>query len=203
MSRGDRLVPAPPRVSTQAIVNALLAWKGEIAQTARVLGMSRNGLYRRLERLGIDARQFRNSDPGGAVSPITTVPMVPTMPTNVRVNHAPPNSGANFPTAARGRRLGSVQQGTAVTVVEPEVVPIKTAPKRQEPIRLKPELRDRLQRAVWQLQARFEEPTNENLILEQLVEETLEEWLRSKLEPAAPGRRKKAAGKNGGGEVAE
>jgi hypothetical protein len=194
-------MPASPTVSTQEIVNALLTWRGDISAAARALGMARNSLYERMKRLGLDPGKFRSQGGANPVTPITMVSGMPGMPGfNGRAKDAQEKRRAIYPSGGDRGRLGGVQQGTATA--DPEVVPIKTAPKRQEPIRLKPELRDRLQRAVWQLQARFQEPTNENLILEQLVEETLDRWLASKLEPtpAARPRGKKAAGEKGGDE---
>lgn len=76
-----------------------------------------------------------------------------------------------------------MQQATAPTAGnEAAGVPIKTAPRRQQPIRVKPDQRDLLQRAAWDLQARFQAATDENLILEQFIEERFGEWLASKLD---------------------
>lgn len=180
---------APQRILTQAIVNALLEWRGDVSAAARALGLARNSLYERIKRLGLDLDGFRNVKPGNPVTPITQVigdagMRRPTGPEGVAQKTAP-QARAIYPPGARGRRLDPVQQRTSTEANGGEPVRIKTAPRRPEPIRLRPDLRDRLQRGVWRLQAHFQEPTNENLILEQLVEETLDAWIRSKLEPPA------------------
>jgi hypothetical protein len=197
---------APPKVSTQAIVNAMLLWRGDVSAVARCLGLSRNGLYQRIQRLGLDIAGFRNAGGGNAVIPInvdTSVSTVPTMPTEpgrqVHAHSIPKTSRANFPGGGGGRKVRTVSQGSTATAA-PEDVPIKTAPQRRlSPLRLRPDLRERLQRAAWQLQARYEVATDENLILEQLVEETLAAWVATKIErPTAVG--KARATKKGGTE---
>ncbi len=202
---------APPKVSTQAISNALLAWRGDVSAAARQLGLSRNGLYQRIQRLGLDLDGFRNAGGGAPVVPIkvdTTVsrlPPMPTMPTlpasSGRVQTIQKSGRANFSRNADARRVGGVSQGA--TAAEVEGLPIKTAPARRlPPVKVRPDLRERLQRAAWQLQARFEVATDESLVLEQFIEERLDGWVAEKLEQgrAAANGSKRGAGRKGGAE---
>lgn len=192
-------MPAAPRISTQEIVNALLTWRGDIAATARALGMARNSLYERCRRLGLDIEGFRAQGVGNPVTPITTSSGVRGMtgiPSSAR--DARKTAGAIYPSGERARKVTPVQQASNAAAVESEAVPIKTAPKRRQPICVKPEQRDALQRAAWDLQARYQAETNENLILEQFIEEAFASWLNSKLGQPAAIRRKRA--EKGGSE---
>jgi hypothetical protein len=196
-------MPAPIRIPPQAIVNALLKWRGNVVAAAGEVGMAPNSMYERIDRMGLDLAALRNSG-AGPVTPITGNkgqggdPVSGFAGGRASAQKKPAQAGPIFPAAGRERRLGGVM--ASATTDEAAEVPIKTAPKRHQPLRLRPDLREALQRAAWQLQAHFQVATDENLILEQLVEESLAPFVQSKLEPASPARRKKAD-KNGGGTV--
>lgn len=187
---------APARVSTQEIVNALLEWQGDVANAARAVGLSRNGLYQRIERLGLDLDRFRNASRSNPAIPITRVSMVPTMPSNVsgaqRRPSAQENASAIFPREPARRRLAAMEQATSTA--DDKTVPIKTAPRRHQPIRIKPDQRDLLQRAAWDLQSRFQAPTDESLILEQFIEEAFPGWLAGKVQKNGKAEKKKGSG---------
>lgn len=185
---------APVRVSAADIVSAMRDWHGDVANAARAVGLSRNGLYQRLARLGLDPDTFRQQD-----NLVPTVSTMPTMSTKAgRAQQSPrahKSDGAIFRSVDGGRTLGSMN---APAVAGVEEVPIKTAPRRHLPLRFKPDVRDRLQRAVWRLQSKFQVPTDESLILEQLIEEELEGWVLRKLgeaEPPIGGNGKKKGGR--------
>src|SRR3989304_4139128 len=50
---------SPTVVPAQDIVNSLLRWRGCVRAAAQELGMRRNSLYERIERLGLDLAGFR------------------------------------------------------------------------------------------------------------------------------------------------
>jgi len=186
-------MPAHEKVSVQEIVNSLLRWRGNLQAAASELGLNRGALYERIQRVGIDLAGFRAATKH--VTPITGVSGMSGFDAGVvvargaSVGVARKSSTPSFPGASEKRRLGAMQEPMAV-----EEVPIKTAPARRlAPLRLRPDLREGLQRAAWRLQARYQVQTDESLILEQLVEETLEAWLASKLGAAeAKPKRKKS-----------
>jgi hypothetical protein len=200
------LMPAHPLVSTQDIVNALLKWRGDVSNTAVSLGMARNSLYERIKRLGLDLEAFRNQGESNPVTPITTVPGMPGMRgvpgIKPGARHAQQNGGAIYPAATARRRLGAVQTGTQLeddAAATAAATPIRTAPRRHTPLRVSPPQREALRRAAWDLQARFQVPTDENLILEQFIDEAFGPWLQSKLE-AVPGTAAKPRRRRSGGE---
>jgi hypothetical protein len=188
---------ARPKVTRTAIEKALREWRGNITNAALALGVARNSLYERAKKLQLDLRGFRIMTPTNPVTPNASRNKVSGMPGNqvsgipvsgiaARARSVQKKSSAIFPWPLDGPRLGAVQTMPA-SEDEAEAavaVPIKTAPKRQERLRLMPDLQERLQRAVWQLQAHFQAPTNESLILEQVVEELLDVFVRSKLDAA-------------------
>lgn len=169
---------AQEKVSAQQIVNALLKWTGNVQAAADELGVSRNALYKRVEQLGIDLRGIRAM--GSKVdTTFTTVLGMPTMKGGANV--VSKSSAAIFSARARGPKLPSMRTEAAEAATE---IPIRTAAKRLPPTRIKPAHRELFQRAAWALQARFQAPTDESLILEQFIDERFEEWLGSKLASA-------------------
>lgn len=184
-------MPAPVKVLPQTIVNALLKWRGNVVAAAGEVGMAPNSMYERIDRMGLDLKAIRAQAGQQPVIPITGIKGVTGMPITAQTRpHTQKNAlqaGPIFPDAPSGRRLGGMQQATAPAVTGSEAVPIKTAPRRHQPIRVKPDQRDLLQRAAWELQARFQAATDENLILEQFIEERFPEWLASKMETAEAG----------------
>jgi hypothetical protein len=170
------LMGAPQKVSTQDVVNALLARRGNVQAAAEDLGLTRNGLYARIESLGLDLQGFRAARPS-VVSPIT---VVPTMPSIARYSvHAPKNARDHYQAFQRRPIVPAMDQAADA---ETEL-PIRSVPQRPRPLRLKPEHQDRLRDAKLDLGARYRIETNENAILDQFFAEAFEQWLRSKLSP--------------------
>lgn len=184
-------MPAQERVSAQQIANALLEWRGNVQAAARSLGIAANSLYERIDRLGLNLEGFRNMAQGKPVTPITgrePVSVVPGLRSDTR--DAQKNRAPIFQGSARTAKLTGVQ---ATAADDEAAVPIKTSPRRQTPTRIKPAQRERLERAAWTLQARYQAPTDANLLLEQFIDENFEAWLASKL--AAPKSRAKGSAK--------
>lgn len=177
-------MPVAPRVPSQAVVNALITWRGNVEAAARDLGMARNSLYERIRRMGIDLEGIRNVNPSKPVTPITKAVGVTGIDRSDRSVQprlgAQKNASAIFPSDSNRRRLAGMEQAAAAA--DDKAVPIKTAPRRHQPIRIKPDQRDQLQRAAWDLQSRFQAPTDESLILEQFIEEAFPGWLAGKVQ---------------------
>jgi Bacterial regulatory protein, Fis family len=176
---------APQKVSTQDLVNALLARRGNVQAAADDLGLTRNGLYARIERLGLDLAGFRSAS-ANVVSHVNTVPSMPSIAR--QAVHAPKSARAHY-SDLRGRSIVSpVASATA------EDLPIRAVPQRQRPLRLKPAHQDRLRDAKLDFGARYRIETNENAILEQFFDEAFEQWLQSKLAPHEQTARKGSKG---------
>lgn len=167
---------APLKVSTQEVVNALLARRGNVQAAAEDLGLTRNGLYDRIERLGLDLAGFRSSGVR-TVSPITTVPSMRSI--RAPQVHASKTARDQFPSAARPPIVRAMDTAA-------EELPIRAVPQRPRPLRLKPDHQDRLRDAKLDLGARYRIETNENAILDQFFDEAFEVWLESKLTPQEP-----------------
>jgi hypothetical protein len=200
-------MPAPVKVPTQTIVNALLKWRGNVVAAAGEVGMAPNSLYERARRLGLNLAGFRSGGGGNHVTGNNTVTGFTGMTGNAGrqagTQKSAPQAAAIYPGAATARTLGPVQPTTQT--IEPDAAPIRSAPKRHQPIRIKPEQRDLLQQAEWELQAKFRVSTDVNLILEQFIDEKFAPWLAEKLgATSAPERRgtRRRAGSQGqdGGE---
>lgn len=194
-------MPAPVRVLPQDIMNALLKWRGNVVAAAGEVGMAPNSMYERIDSMGLDLKAIR-AQGAKPVIPITgnkgPTGMQATTQAKPGTQKNAAQAGPIFPSTAGGRRLGAMQQATAPAAGgEAMTMPIKTAPRRHQPIRVKPDQRDLLQRAAWELQARFQAATDENLILEQFIEERFGEWLASKMDSAEI--TGKGAGKKRGG----
>jgi hypothetical protein len=179
-------MPAPVKVTSQAIMNALLKWRGNVVAAAGEVGMAPNSMYERIDRMGLDLAAIRSANAAKPVTPFNAGNPV----TGIKANERPsagtqktaPQAGTVYP-----RRPGKGTMGTMQATAEDDV-PIKTAPRRHQPLRLKPEQRDLIQSAAWQLQARWQRATDENLILEQFIDEGFAVWLEEKLK----GRKAKA-----------
>lgn len=177
---------APQRVSHQQIVNAMLEWRGNVTAAAASLGIAANSLNDRLRRLGLRAEQFRHLDPGKPVTPITGLTGFTGLPATERV--ARKRDGAIFPGRGRAPNVSDMQTETA----EREL-PIRAAPKRHTPLRMKDVQRAALEQAVFQLQALYQVATDSNLVLEQFIDECFPGWLREKLAAAEKPKRKGGA----------
>jgi len=174
---------AHAKVSAQQIANALLHWRGNVQAAAAALGLSRHGLYKRIVSLRMDLAGFRRASK--VVAPFATNIVAGT--TVATTIERPEKTSGHFRGAGRRPTFRAVETEASVDL------PIKTAPRRPTPLRLADPQRERLQRAAWILQARFQAATDENLILEQFIDERFEEWLSGKLKASQP-RAKKRGG---------
>jgi hypothetical protein len=194
-------MPAPKRVPDDQVREAITAWRGNVQAAADALGIQPKNLRERTRALGIDLDDLRKGAGRmgriGQPAPLDHTGPFRYEPAPMTPNGRPQATGVQIASGlyqepTEGSNLSAVQMAA-----EDEVIPIKTTPRRQHPIRLKPAQRERLQRAVFELQARYGVGTDENLILEQFIDEGLEAWLESKLKAPKSGRRK---GEGGGEE---
>jgi hypothetical protein len=209
--RAHKLVrmSAPPRITTQDIVNALLRWRS-VAGAARELGIRRNNLYARAQRLGLDLNGLRTSAP--SVTSITGVPPMPPMarmppnsgavPPMTRIEHVSSsdrkNAAAPYPSGPVGRRLVGMQ--TAAATVD-EIAQRKKGAKAS----VLPAQAALLSDAKYDFQHVLRTDIDETKILELFIADEFERWKKKTLERleaerasgAEPQPTKRA---NGGGE---
>ena len=176
-------MPAKPDVPLGEIVNALIRWRGNVAAVASALGIRRKNLYERIERGHLELAGFRRIEPG-KVEAMTRMPPMPRPAGDMTRLHVAVPKPSPAPVTLGGRRPNLAGMESRV---EPAEIPIRTAPRRESPIRVAPPQREQLQSAAWELQARYGVPTDVNLILEQFIDEEFASWLASKLQTdAAP-----------------
>ncbi|KKN05539.1 hypothetical protein LCGC14_1086250 [marine sediment metagenome] len=189
---------AGQQVTTQAITNALLEWRGNVEQTAKALGIRRNSLYERIRRLGLNLEGYRRSV-NANVEPVTHVSGVSGVSGHQKASGPARNShSAPVTQEDKRRRFGRME---AVESADAAGAPINAAPGRIRPPRLRPNQQDRLREAKLDLGARYRIETDESLILQQYFDETFDEWLGEKLavgtKQTKPARRERT---EGGGE---
>jgi len=190
----------PRKVSAQEIANALLEWRGNVQAAAEALGLRRNSLYERIQKLELNLAGFRAA--GRAVVPVTSVTGVSGVPGRQRQQdmvdggeHARKDEPAPFTEQSAERRFGTVE---SAKVLEPDSArtPVHAIQSRARAPRLRPGQQDRLREAKLDLGAKYRVETNENLILQQFFDENFEDWLDRKLAPQETAEaRKRGAGR--------
>jgi len=178
-------MPAPPRISTQQIVNALLKWRGNVQAAADTLGMRRKSLYERAGREGLDLDAFRSGD-SGKVSPITRATGMPRMTriegtsSHNAVPYGRKNARAPYSTEPVGRNLGHMR-----SAAEEDAPPIRAQEARPRAPRVTPGLQSRLRQARLDLWTKYRIEYEESDILDQFGEEAFDAWIAAKLDPKA------------------
>lgn len=188
-------MPAPKRVPDATLVATLQRWGGNVTATAEDLGLNRSSVQKRIDALAIDLASLRAATfttkryPSGEAVPMQpylvpdgqrcpSSPLMPgprVMPTAAHVDR---NRAAVFSSPVAAPTLGGMQTAAAAEVGE---TPIKAAPPRRFTPRLKQAHQDRLREAKLLLGAKHMVETDENHILEQLLDEELEGWIARKL----------------------
>lgn len=114
-------MPPPKRVPDAVVRETITAWRGNVSQAARVLGMSRKNLYDRLVRLGVDPTKAREAAPVVAPLPESSLPIrtAPRKRGPVRVlpTHEARLREAKFDLAAR-YRLDTDEAAILATFIE-------------------------------------------------------------------------------------
>lgn len=178
-------MPAQQKVSNEQIRQAMEQWEGVVVHAAAAVGIHPKNLRERLRRMGLDPEAFRNGAIRTGTHGVVRMGRL--------VVRGPKTSGDTFSVVGGSPTLSSMQAAAKET--EDDVAPIRTAPRKQMPARIRPDLRDQIERAVWDLQAKHGVPTDFNLILEQYIEEGFASWVADKMKgPAAKN------GKKNGGE---
>jgi hypothetical protein len=157
-------MPAQKRVRDSAIREALERWRGNIQAAAAWVGMAPNNFRRRLKELGIHPAVVRGQ--GGA----------------------PASSSRYVPDGSRqaGRFPASDQQSAAdiypvgghapSLVGMGAVLPVVPRP-RERPIRILPELGDRIRRGRRRLAAETDNDLDDSALLGRFIDERFEVWV--------------------------
>jgi hypothetical protein len=192
------------RVSNPEIERAINEWGGNVTAAAADLGLHPKNLRERLARLGVDLeaiRAGRTVIPGGAVRvarPDTygTVRNVSagtygpkSVPGTLPESGAPPTLSRVPATIAEKDQVEDVD---AESPVRPSSTPAKA-------LRVKPRHQEMIRAGKVELIARYRRDFDEQDIFEQFLDEDWPEFLRRKLNPAAPPRAKKAGKEKLGG----
>jgi hypothetical protein len=196
------MMGAPQRISERQIREAIRIWRGNVTAAAQSLCMQPKNLRKRLADLGVDLESLRTrKGVGRAEAPASNATHGAQVAAEVSSFKVGPDMVSDskstavlYPRKAERSNLSHMQTVSASTRQE---IPIRTAPPRQQPIRLKPAQREAIQRVVFRLQACYGVATDVNLVLEQLVDEELEEWAAKKLQLHS---RRKADGSQDEGE---
>ncbi len=166
---------APTKVSEPEIRGALKVWRGNVAATAHVLGISETALRKRMKTLGIDgpALSFLRAStalhqPQPTSTP-TTQPVVMGTP-----NSPPKNAAPNFPRLVKEPSLAIVQGAEAVVTTRRRRPPMKV-------VRLRPDQVDLLRDAKFDYQAKHRQETEEGDLLQRFFDESFREWLKGAL----------------------
>jgi hypothetical protein len=173
---------ARSKVTPEQVKATLAKWRGDVAASARELGISRFALYQRIERHRIDLAGLRNHDihachPGVNLAPVNLGSgRLYTFAPRVQVSGA-----AIFPGREAAPILGNV--------TTPTPLPIETPPARRvAPPKLPPACAERVAAVRRRLAVAMNRDLDDAFVLEWLVVERLEEWAAEKLQAldAAP-----------------
>lgn len=175
------------RVTVDQIREALNACNGNMVRAARVLGLARNNLYKRLANSGIRPGDFR----GNSAPPVTATAAAHATcgaakhgPTGLAapVAPVPVSRSAIYPGAAVARTFHHVSSA-AMNPPPPE------EPKQlrlSRSIYLRPEQIRALDDACLDLPRVLREKLSPSKVLEKFIDERFEEWLGSKLSQENP-----------------
>lgn len=169
-------------VTDEAVRTTIHKWGGDVTRAAEELGIHRNNLYPRLERLGIDPKRLREQARATLRNSRTQVQPVQRNATAlVREEAAQETTSATVTPAPSGRRFPVVQQAAAKS--DAVDVPIRTVEPRRKPARLEPTNEARLVEFQRKIEAQYGVDTNLTALLNQFFEETFDRWAVNKLRP--------------------
>jgi len=189
-------MPAPLLVSVQEITNALLRWRGKVKFAAEELGISRNALYDRIRRDGIDLEAYRSATQNVAPMKVGKVGKVGVSPPKADKGDASAlgstgrhagvsrNSRDNFSGARRGRTLPSMS--TPVAQLESR--------RRDRPIRVAPDEQEIIRQGRRRLSAELDMDIDENALIAEFIRERFSDWVADFLERARGARDAGASG---------
>ena len=169
------------RVTVEQIREALSACDGKVARAARVLGLARNNLYKRLASTGISPDEFRgNSARAASVSgdahAAECAPLGNLTAVGTRV---PVSRPAIFPAPARPRTFHAVS-------TEPMSLPPDGTKQLRlsRSVYLRPDQIKALDDACLDLPRVLREKLSPSKVLERFLDDCFGGWLASKLETA-------------------
>lgn len=189
---------APETVPRERIREVVTKWKGNIQAAADELGLNRNNLRERVQRMGLDLEALRHPTLEGRRYPSRVAPPIKgsASPRGDPLSRVPPPLGGT----ARKSGTAIFQSGDG----KPRLIGMQTAARDEQPIkttrkplahtRLLPDQQEELREAKYDIQARFRTDLGESEILQQFFYEEFPGWKARKLAAADKG------GDGGGGE---
>lgn len=189
------------KVTAQQLLRVFAALNGDVAKTARAVGIHRNNVYKRLIAMGVNPDDYRLE--GGTVAPgghrvaedgTGLQPSAVTAPTQHVAAHEPERAAsdsraANSASAIyRGKvvrhTFGDVSTATPTETVtaEPDV---KAALKKPKSFYLRPEQIEQVEDSVIDLGFALRiKKLSPSQVLELFIDECFSPWLREKSKPA-------------------
>jgi hypothetical protein len=183
------------RVTVEQIREALRVTGGQIAPAARILGLARNNLYKRLANNKMSPDSFRGNSATSA----------PATPTDTRARETPhvessevasgvsKSQSAIFPPHRRARNFPHVSSA------------LTSPPQPEEPkllrvsrtIYLRPDQAQALDDACLDLPGVLREKLSPSKLIEKFMDDCFATWIASKLEPGRKPRKDANGGKGG------
>ena len=179
-------MPAQKRVQDSTIREALERWRGNIQAAAAWVGMAPNNFRRRLKELGIDPATVRRR--GAPAS---------------HGRYVPDGSGqaARFPASDQQSEADIYPAGgDAPSLVGMGAVLPVVPRQRERPIRILPELGDRIRRGRRRLAAETDNDLDDSALLGRFIEERFDVWVEELVRQVRESRAGGDGDKNGGGK---
>lgn len=166
-----------PRVTVEQIREALKLTKGGISAAARVLGIARNNLYKRLSSSNIDPNDFRGNTPEGdkvatAAHAVTGAAAGKSLG---RVKPAHVSVPAIFPRGVDARSF-PVMGSAANATEEPKTL------RQSRSMYLRPDQVHAINEASLDLPHVLREKLSPSRILEMFIDDRFAQWLEEKLQ---------------------
>jgi hypothetical protein len=187
------------KVTATQIREALKVTEGNVAKSARVLGLARNNLYKRLASMGIDPETYRGNSATSTTEAPTVTPQKVTGITGVvgvvgAHGGASVSAGAIFTPGRRARNFRNVTQATTERTDETEA---GEARKLRQPrtVYLRPDQWREIDGAVFDLAAKRRQRQSPSKIEEEFHDRYFAKFLAEEL-----GTPKRGNGKKGGTE---
>lgn len=174
------------KVTVEQIREALKVCDGCVSRTARVLGIARNNLYKRLASLEMDPHDYRPRREGDRVAmssvtaPAPLRGVAPAVPPSRRTKRAPISSNAIYPSAHGAPNLLPVdsERATAAMAIEDEQDVARRSPLRiARNIYLRPEQVKALEEACFDLAPILREKLSPSKVVERFMDDGFADWL--------------------------
>ena len=181
------------RVTVEQIREALRVTGGQIAPAARILGLARNNLYKRLANNKMSPDSFRgNSARSAPATPtVTRAAETPSADAGEVASRVSNSRSAIFPTPARARNFPHVSSALT-TPPQPAEEPKLLRVSRT--IYLRPDQAQALDDACLDLPGVLREKLSPSKLIEKFMDDCFAGWIAGKLEPKKLSRKDPANG---------